>query len=123
MDIVATFLPVAIELIDNVFPTAITYKRNAGSSYDPATGTVTASVTDYSINAGFLGRNRIEEGGVAETHEVRLWIHHNGDGLPYLPTTADSIVYDSTTWKVVEVDPTYSSDGLIASKIRARTSG
>ena len=55
MDIVATFLPVAIELIDNVFPTAITYKRNAGSSYDPATGTVTASVTDYSINAGFLG--------------------------------------------------------------------
>jgi len=123
MDIQATFLPVAIELIDNVFPTAIVYKRNAGSSYDPATGTVTPSVTDYSINAGFLGRSRIEEGGVGETHEVRLWIHHNGDGLPHLPTTADTIVYDSTTWKVIEVEPTYSSDGLIASKIKARTAG
>ena len=56
MDIDATFLPVAIELIDNVFPTAITYKRDAGSTYDPATGTVTPVITDYTINAGVLGR-------------------------------------------------------------------
>ena len=81
MDIVSTFLPVAIELIDNVFPTAITYKRNAGSSYDPATGTVTPSVTDYSINAGLLGRSRIEEGGVGETHEVRLEMGNGSETL------------------------------------------
>lgn len=123
MDIDATFLPVAIELIDNVFPTAITYKRDAGSTYDPATGTVTPSITEYTINAGVLGRSRIEDGGVAEIYELQLWVHHNGDGLPYLPTTSDTLVYDSETWKVIDVSPTYSSSGLIASKIKARSKG
>ena len=47
MNIDATFLPVAKELIDSVFPTGIRYLRNAGSSYDPATGDVTPNVTQY----------------------------------------------------------------------------
>lgn len=123
MDITATFLPVAIELIDNVFPTAITYRRDEGSTYDPGTGLVTVNQTDYSINAGVLKRTRQEQGGVAEVYEIDLWIHHNGDGLPHLPTTEDQVVYDSTTFKVVQIDPTYSSDGLIASKITARAAG
>ena len=123
MDIDSTFLPVAVELIDNVFPTAIVYRRDEGSTYDPATGTVTPSITDYDINAGVLSRGRIEEGGVAESYQLRLWIQHSSTGLPHLPTTNDSIVYDGTTWKVTEIDPTYSSDNLIASKIVARTSG
>ena len=67
-----------------------------------------------------LSRGRKEEGGVGEDYELRLWIHHGSSGLPHLPTTGDSIEYDNTSWKVTTVDPTYSSEELIASKLTAR---
>lgn len=120
MDIDATFMPVAVELIDNVFATEITYFRNLPPGYDPTTGTVTPSSTQFLINAGILSRGRTEDGGVGESYEIRLWIQHSASGLPHLPTTADQIEYDGTIWKVTSVDPTYSSAGLIASKITAR---
>ena len=121
MNITQEFLPVAIELIDDVFPTPITYIRNLGTGYDPATGEVTDNTESYNIKAGVLSRSRIEEGGVGETYSLNLWIHHGPTGMPHLPTTADSVTYDGTTWKVVSIDPTYSSTGLIASKIMARS--
>jgi hypothetical protein len=30
------------------------------------------------------------------------------------------VIYDNTTWKVVSIDPTYSSKDLIASKLLVR---
>ena len=120
MNIDATFLPVSRELIDSVFPTGIRYLRNNGGGYDPNTGEVVPDVTQYDINAGVLSRGRTEQGGVGETHELRLWIHHGTGGLPHLPTTADKVEYSGLTWKVTSIDPTYSSKGLIASKILAR---
>lgn len=120
MDIDATFLPVAKELIDSVFPTTIVYLRNDGGSYDPATGEVTQNTTQYDISAGVLSRGRIEEGGVGESQELRLWIHHGTGGMPHLPTTSDQVEYQGLRWKVNEVNPTYTSKGLIASKIIAR---
>ena len=120
MNIDATFLPVAEELINNVFPTAIRYLQNKPGSYDPATGQVTKDTTLYEINAGVLSRGRTEEGGVGETQELRLWIHHGTGGMPHLPTTSDQVEYGGLTWKVVSVDPSYTSKGLIASKIIAR---
>ena len=120
MDIDATFLPVAKELIDGVFPTPITYIRNDGGSYNPATGEVVINSTQYVINAGVLSRGRTEEGGVGESQELRLWIHHGTGGYQYLPTTSDQVEYGGLLWKVTTVDPTYSSKGLIASKITAR---
>jgi hypothetical protein len=51
MNIDATFNPVAIELIDNVFPTAIKYLQTGQPGYDPATGQVTPNVTEYNIHA------------------------------------------------------------------------
>ena len=120
MDIDQVFMPVAVELIQQVFPTEITYHRKEGTSYDPATGDVVDTVTDFDIKAGVLPRERTEAGGTAETYTLSLWIDHSGTGLPHLPTTADSITYDSTKWKVTDFTPTYSSKGLIASKITAR---
>ena len=120
MNIDSTFLPVAKELIDNVFPTAVRYIRNAAPTYDPATGIVTPSSSQFDIKAGVLSRGRTEQGGVGESQELRLWIHHDNTGLPHLPTTADQVEYGGLTWKVTEVDPTYSSKDLIASKIVAR---
>lgn len=120
MDIDGTFLPVAEELIDSVFPTAVTYIRNHGGGYDPSTGEVTPNSTQYELKAGVLSSGRTEDGGASETREIRLWLHHGPTGLPELPTTADSVEYLGVTWKVTTVDPTYSSTGLIASKITAR---
>ena len=117
MDITNTFLPVAKELIQSVFPTSIRYLRDAGSSYDPASGEVTPNVTQYDIAAGVLSRGRTEQGGVGEDYELRLWIDHSDTGLPHLPTTADRVEYGGLTWKVTVVDPSYSSTGLIASKL------
>ena len=117
MDIDATYLPVAVELIDNVFPTPIVYLLTAPPAYDPSTGESTSNVTEYQINAGILSRGKSEGGGVDAAYELRLWIHHDVNGLPALPTTADRVLYDETFWKVVRVDPTYSSDNLIASRL------
>ena len=120
MDIDAVFLPVAEELIDDVFPTAIKYLQTAQPGYDPATGQVIPNVTEFSINAGVLSRGRNEGGGTDGEYEIRIWIHHGAAGLPVLPTTADRVFYDNTYWKVITVDPTYSSKALIASKLILR---
>ena len=122
MDIDATFLPIAVELIDNVFPTTITYLQDNGGGYDPSTGDITQNITEYKIPAGVLSRGRAEDGGVGESYELRLWIQHSSSGLPDVPTTADRVEYGGLTWKVTTIDPTYSSKGLIASKITARAS-
>ena len=120
MDIDATFLPVAVELIDKVYPTDIRYLRSEAPGYNPATGEVVTNETLYLIKAGILPRARVEQGGVGETYEITLWIQHSASGLPHLPTTADRIQYDNISWYVTSIDPTYSSKGLIASKITAR---
>lgn len=120
MDIDATFLPVAVELIDQVFPTPIVYHRDGGSTYDPITGDVTPSMVDFNISAGVLSRKRIESGDTGEDYQLSLWIHHDATGLPHLPTTSDRFTYDGRTWKVISVDPTYSSAALIASKVTGR---
>ena len=119
MDISAVFTPVAVELIDQVFPTDIVFHQHGTKAYDPTTGTVTGTDTDHAIKAGVLSRKRVEEGGVGEQYEIAVWVQHGASGLGFLPTTEDSFSYDSMVWKVVSVDPTYSSKALIASKITA----
>jgi hypothetical protein len=123
MDIDAVFLPVGVELIDNTFPTDIVYhQHNSTGTYNPLTGAVTGTDIDHAIKAGVLSRGRVEAGGPDETYEISLWVHHGATGLSFLPTTADSFTYDSVVWKVVSVEPTYSSKSLIASKIKGRAS-
>ncbi len=86
---------------------------------DPRDALTIKEYTEHSINAGVLNRSRVEAGGTAETYELLLWVEHKT--LPLLPTTADYVTYDGTTWKVTAVEPTYSSKGLIASKLRVRS--
>ena len=118
IDIDAAFLPLADTLINSVFPTAIVYHEKGTPTYDPLSGAVTGADVDHNINAGVLKRNRTEEGGTAEKYELLLWVEHKT--LPILPKTGDQVTYDGTTWKVTAVEPTYSSKGLIASKLTLR---
>ena len=121
MDVSATFLPVGVELIDNVFPTDITFHQHGSTAYDPATGVVTGADTDHAIKAGVLSRSRVEAGGPNETYEISVWVHHGASGLSFLPTTADTFTYDGLVWRIVEIAPTYSSKSLIATKIKGRS--
>ena len=187
MDIVATFTPVAIELIDNVFPTDIVYLQRVSGAYDPDTGEIdftrsvtraldydnanafcqplsgvdfnnsdagdgTTSLCDdiqlpagtaeydnadilprdsladlngfdrYDLKAGILSRGNVEGGGVGGEIEMRLWVHHGPTGLPTIPLTSDAVLYDNILWKVMNIDPTYASDKIIASKLTVRAS-
>ena len=121
MNIDQTFLPIAEDLIGNIFPTQIVYHYNSGTGYDPSTGAVSAGYRDYTIPAGVLSRQRIEDGGVSEVYEITIWIHHGQDGMPETPKTGDYFTYDNIRFKVTSISPTYSSKNLIASKIVGRT--
>ena len=123
MDIFNTFIPIAVELIDQVFPTDIVYVEHVDTTggYNPLTGIVPLTEINHAIKAGVLSRGRTEEGGVGETYELRLWIQHSASGYQGLPKTSDKVIYDGTTWRVVSIDPTYSSAGLIASKLTCRS--
>ena len=123
MDIDAEFLPVAELLVDQVFPTDIVYVEHTDTTtgYDPLSGIIPQVHTNHPIKAGVLSRGRVEQGGVKEAYELRLWIHHGAAGYPNLPKTSDFVEYDGITWRVVQVDPTYSSAALIASKIICRS--
>ena len=119
MDIDLVFSPVADLLVNQVFPTPIVYHEHRPGIYDPFTGVAAKDDTDHVINAGILSRSRVEGGGTAEVYELMLWVEHKT--LPILPKTGDEVTYDNTTWKVTEVAPTYSSKGLIASKLKVRS--
>ena len=58
MDVSSTFTPIAVELIDSVFPSDIVYRRRLHGGYDPATGQVTTTSTDTAMKAGVLSRAR-----------------------------------------------------------------
>ena len=82
MDIDAVFLPVAEELIDQVFPNTYSVPANRRTRFMTLmTGQTAPQVVTYSINAGILSRGRNEQGGIGEDYELRLWIHHGPAGL------------------------------------------
>jgi|TARA_Y100000289_G_scaffold66228_1_gene82163 hypothetical protein len=120
MDIDATFLPISKTLISGEFKTAIVYHQHTDNSqtYDPATGTITVAETDHNVFGGILSRERVEEGGVSERFELRLYVDHNA--LPFLPKTSDAVTYGGTRWRVVTVK-TWSGDGPICSLLTCRS--
>ena len=120
MDIDAVFIDVAVDLINNVFPTDIVYRRIEGRAYDVTTGRIEETVVEYNIKVGILSRARTEEGDVGEVYSIELWIQHASSGLPFSPRTGDYVVYDNVNWKVSTASPTYSSKALIASKLLCR---
>jgi hypothetical protein len=117
MSFADTLLPDAVELVDQVFGVPVLYRRRIHGGYDPATGLVTESVVDKQIMAGVLSTGRTEQGGVQEAHQLRLWVHHGPTGLQIFPLTSDRVQYLSEWWKVTSIEPTYSGQALVASKL------
>lgn len=104
--------------VDSSLPAGTLEYDNA--DIDPRDALVVKEFSDHPINAGILNRSRADKTGSVENYELLLWVEHKT--LPLLPDTADRITYDNTLWKVMEVSPTYSSKGLIASKLKVSAS-
>jgi hypothetical protein len=117
MSFADTLLPLAEGLIDQTFGTPIIYQRRIHGGYDPTTGQVASSTVDRQIMAGVLSTGRNEEGGTQEQRELRLWVHHGVTGLQIFPLTSDRVQYLGVWWKVTRVDPSYSGQALVASKL------
>ena len=54
MDVTATFLPVAVELIDNVFGTDIVFHQHNKAVYDPLTGRITHPIAPVAPAADWV---------------------------------------------------------------------
>ena len=120
LDLDGIFGGVANTLINQTFNTPILYIHSKGMSYDPATGEVVEDVEQFNLMAGIEQIDISEEGGVGETREIKLYIKHGTNGLPYECTTGDRIEYKNRTWKVTVIDPEFTSKDSIASCITAR---
>jgi hypothetical protein len=117
MSFADTLLPLAEGLIDQTFGTPVLYQRVIHGGYDPATGQVASSTVDREIMAGVLSTGRGERGGPNESRQLRLWVHHGETGLRIFPLTSDRVQYLGIWWKVTTVEPTYSGQALVASKL------
>ena len=115
----ALFRGVGKDLVE-LFGSSCVYHQKTAGTYDPVSGAVTATVVDHSVKVGVEQIKRVEEGGVAETREATMWFSHVL--LPLEPTTADTVSYQGSTWKVTAVDPEYAGDQVIAWKLTARAS-
>jgi hypothetical protein len=100
--------------VDSTLPAGTIDFDNA--DIDPRDTLIVKEFTDHSINAGILNRSRADSSSGVESYALLLWVEHKT--LPLLPDTADRVTYDNTVWRVMEVAPTYSSKGLIASKLK-----
>jgi hypothetical protein len=114
----ALFRGVGKDLVE-LFGSSCTYHQQGTGAYDPLSGVVTAATTDYAVKVGVEQVKRVEEGGSSETREATMWFSHVL--LPLEPTTADTVTYQGSTWKVTSIDPQFSGDQLIAWKLTARS--
>ena len=124
MNISGTFLPMAKNLIGNVFDASVSieYIHYVSPTYNTATGQFTKTAQTTTIDAAIISMSRVEESDVQEVFELHFWIHHDSDGgLEIIPTTSDRVNFDSKQWRVTGIDPTYTDGVLIASRLTART--
>jgi len=120
LDLDGIFGGVADTLINNTFDTPIVYVHSKGMSYDPTTGDVTEDIEQFNLKAGIEQIGINELGGTGETRDIKLYIKHGTNGLPYECTTGDRIEYRGRIWKVTVIEPEFTAKDAIASYITAR---
>ena len=120
LDLDGIFGDVADTLINNTFNTPIVYVHSKGMGYNPATGEVTEDIEQFNLMAGIEQIGINELGGTGETRDIKLYIKHGTNGLPYECTTGDRIEYRGRTWKVTVIEPEFTANDAIASYITAR---
>lgn len=112
--------PLALELVNLFRETEVTFIRQTGQAYDPATGQVVIEELPIKCGAAVEQVSRNEEGGVGETHTAIMWF--DSTTLPIAPTTADRVEYNQRIWRIVSIDPLLGSgDTNYAYKLTVQT--
>jgi hypothetical protein len=113
-------IPLAKRLVDRFRSTDLTYIRVDAYSYNEQTGTVTATEEEIPAAGAVVKSMKGERDGVEQGTQLEAWIDHAT--VPWPISTQDQLEYMGRRWKIVSIDPTYSSgdDVAYASKITAR---
>ena len=111
--------PLADELVSIFRVDSLLYVRVTPGAYDPATGTITNTETTFTKAGAITERRREEVQNGLERFEMDVWMALSDIAEEY-PTYADHFVYESKTYKIMQIDPIYSGDKRYAVKCRAR---
>ncbi|RLA56948.1 MAG: hypothetical protein DRR04_13610 [Gammaproteobacteria bacterium] len=91
-------------------PESATYRSISGSqpAYNPATGSVTESYTDYTVSFVFtkVKEREINESSVIKSND--MWALIPTMNLTPTPKIIDSIIRDGAGWNIIDIrtDPT-----------------
>lgn len=113
-------IPLAKRLVDRFRSQELTYVRIVPGAYDETTGTAAVVETEIAAAGAVTKSMKGERDGVQQGSELEAWIDHVT--VPWPISTADRLEYMGRRWKIVSIDPTYSSSDteVYASKITAR---
>lgn len=99
----------------------LTFTESTGGTYNPATGEVTGETnTDYAVKcsppdqyeARFVNNDTIKVG------DVRTFLP--SQNLSFTPVRGMKVVFDSLSWKVLELRPIYSGDSIVVYELQLR---
>lgn len=90
-------------------------------SYDPATGEVVETETEFTNCGAVEQTGRVEQGGVGEVYEIKVWLATESIGEEF-PTTGDYLTYMDKQWKITAIDPQFSGDVKYACMVTGRAS-
>lgn len=114
------FRPLAKKLINDTFGTDATL-RTYSESFSVTTGKNVRTATNYSVKISPpapVAESRIQ--GVVEAGDSRTLVAASELAAGYRPSTEDALVWDSTTWQIVEVNPIVSGDQFAAFELIIR---
>lgn len=111
----------AIKTVGDIAET-VTYVQTVAGSYDPATGTVSNTETEYSLKAvvsNFGAAGLQDKNFVEDEHTTSLAILFASNDLSVEPDTDDIVKRGSTKYKIKQIvkDPAGASTRLIVERI------
>jgi hypothetical protein len=113
-------IPLAKELVDRFRSDNLTYVRITAGVYNETTGVAAATEVKITAAGAVSQSMKGERDGVEQGSELEVWIDHATVSWPL--STKDRLEYMGRRWKIVSIDPTYSSSDVkvYASRIKAR---
>lgn len=116
-----TLRPIAADLIDD-YGTTITWRSVTdvdAEDYNPSTGAVAATTTEYTVKAAVTGFSAHKVNGTSIL-AGDLQVLFADQGLGFVPSQRDKVVLDSQVYNVVMLTPVYSGDEKAIWKAQVR---
>lgn len=102
---------------------AVSYVSVTDGVYDPATGSVVPTEAASSIKAVIESYKMMGDGFTSGLiRESDRKITFAASGITFTPKTGDKVTFDTETFAVLSVDPTYSGDLVAIYAVHGRKS-